>query len=110
MMKHVLLTVIVGGALAALIYKQLPPGWTVLQTIGLCLSVLGFILWTLARFQLGASFSVTAQARQLVSRGIYSRIRNPIYVFGSFVIAGVILLLGHPVALLVFVAIIPMQI
>jgi protein-S-isoprenylcysteine O-methyltransferase Ste14 len=81
-----------------------------MQIAGLVLLIAGFVLWTVARFQLGASFTVTAQARQLVSRGLYSRIRNPIYTFGSCVIAGLILLLGHPLWLLIFVAIIPLQI
>lgn len=81
-----------------------------MQTAGLVLLAVGFVLWTVARFQLGASFAVTAQARQLVSHGIYSKIRNPIYVFGSCVIAGFFLLIGHPKWLLIFVIIIPMQI
>ena len=72
--------------------------------------VFGFVLWTVARFQLGSSFAVTAQARQLVTQGIYSKIRDPIYVFGSCVIAGAILLFGRPIGLLVFVIIIPLQI
>lgn len=108
--KHIALTLLVGGALGFLIWKQLPPVWTTTQTVGLILFVVGFVLWTIARFQLGASFAVTAQARQLVSRGIYSKIRNPIYIFGSCVIAGIILLLGHPLGLLIFVIVIPMQI
>jgi protein-S-isoprenylcysteine O-methyltransferase Ste14 len=70
----------------------------------------GFVLWTIARFQLGASFAVTAQARQLVTRGIYSKIRNPIYIFGSWLIAGAFLVIGRPLWLLIFVIIIPMQI
>jgi len=69
----------------------------------------GFILWTLARFQLGNSLTVSAQAKQLVTHGLYSTIRNPIYVFGSTMIAGLILLMGRPVWLLVFVVIIPLQ-
>jgi len=70
----------------------------------------GFVLWTVAPFQLGKSLTVTAQAKQLVTRGLYSKLRNPIYVFGSCVIAGLILLLGRPVWLLVFVGLIPLQI
>jgi protein-S-isoprenylcysteine O-methyltransferase Ste14 len=81
-----------------------------MQTAGLCLSIIGFVLWTAARFQLGRSFTVSAKARHLVARGLYSRIRNPIYVFGSCVIAGFILVLGRPRWLLVFLAIIPVQI
>lgn len=81
-----------------------------MQTAGVILLAIGFPLWTVARFQLGASFAVTAQARQLVTHGIYSKIRSPIYVFGSCVIAGVFLLIGHPKYLLIFVVVIPMQI
>jgi protein-S-isoprenylcysteine O-methyltransferase Ste14 len=84
--------------------------WTALPITGLCLLMGGFILWTVARFQLGASFAVKAEARQLVTRGLYSKIRNPIYVFGSMVLAGGILLSGKPVWLLIFLLVIPLQI
>jgi protein-S-isoprenylcysteine O-methyltransferase Ste14 len=52
------------------------------------------ILLTISRIQLGDSFSVSPQAKQLVTRGgLYSRIRNPIYVFGTIVFAGPFLFL-----------------
>src|SRR5579864_93813 len=108
--RHIALTLIVGVALGLIVWTHLPSGWMPMQTAGLVLLIAGFVLWTVARFQLGVSFTVTAQARQLVSRGLYSRIRNPIYAFGSCVIAGLALLLGHPRWLLIFVVIIPLQI
>ena len=108
--KHILLTLIVSGAIAALLWQHPPVAWTALQIAGLSLLIVGFILWTVARFQLGASFAVKAEARQLVTRGLYSKIRNPIYVFGSWVLAGGILVFGKPVWLLIFVLIIPLQI
>jgi protein-S-isoprenylcysteine O-methyltransferase Ste14 len=77
--------------------------------MGIAFIVVGFVFWTIARFQLGASFAVQAEARQLVTHGLYSKIRNPIYVFGSFVVAGGILVFGRPVWLLVFVLLIPLQ-
>ena len=45
----------------------------------------------------------------MVTRGVYGKIRNPIYVFGSLYIVGYILLMGRPLWLLVFIAIIPLQ-
>jgi protein-S-isoprenylcysteine O-methyltransferase Ste14 len=41
----------------------------------------------------GKSFAVTPQAKELVTLGLYSRIRNPIYVFVDVMIFGSILAL-----------------
>jgi len=107
--KHIVLTLVVGGAIGMLLWQH-PPAWTAVTIVGMCLIVAGFILWTIARFQLGASFTVTAQAKHLVTGGLYSKIRNPIYVFGSCAVAGGILLFLPPICLLVFAIIIPLQI
>ena len=107
---NVVLTLVVGAALGIIIWEHPPANWGAMQVFGCCLLALGFVLWTTARFQLGKSLTVTAQAKQLITRGLYSRIRNPIYVFGSCVIAGLILVLARPVWLLVFLAVIPLQI
>ena len=107
---NVLLTLVVGAALGIFIWQHPPAAWGAMQAIGACLLMAGFTLWTAARFQLGRSLTVTAQAKKLVTHGLYSRIRNPIYVFGSCVIAGLILVLGRPMWLLVFLIVIPLQI
>lgn len=106
---NAVLTLIVGTALVLLVRQYARPEWNAMQIIGLALMTAGFVLWTTARFQLGKSLAVTAQAKQLVTRGLYSKIRNPIYVFGSMVIAGLILTLGRPIWLLIFLLIIPLQ-
>ncbi len=108
--RNIALTLVVGAALTALVREYFPDSWNVMQTAGLWLMIAGFILWTVARFQLGGSFTVTAQAKRLVTRGLYSKIRNPIYVFGSWVVAGLILLRGRPIWLLIFAILIPLQI
>jgi len=64
----------------------------------------------LSRYTLGRSFSVTAKATALVTWGIYSRVRNPIYVSGFIFIAGAILMIGRPEGLVLLLALIPMQI
>ena len=79
------------------------------QWFGLALALLGLAGATLARWTLGSSFSITPQARQLVTRGVYSKLRNPIYVFGTIFIAGLILIIGRPFLWIVLAASIVMQ-
>jgi len=107
---NVVLTLLVGAALGVVVWEHPPATWGAMQVVGMCLLGIGFVLWTTARFQLGRSLTVSAQAKQLVTRGLYSKIRNPIYVFGSGVIAGLILVLRRPVWLLAFLIVIPLQI
>ncbi len=73
--------------------------------IGALISVPAFILWMTARKQLGASFSVRAEARKLVTHGIYSKIRNPIYIFGGLAFVGGFVALGWYIWAAIFVAI-----
>jgi protein-S-isoprenylcysteine O-methyltransferase Ste14 len=49
------------------------------------------VLWFIARRQLGDAFAVTAQARHLVTQGLYSKIRHPVYVFGTLAFLFVVL-------------------
>ena len=62
-----------------------------------------------ARFQLGNSFSLKPEAHQLVTHGVYSKIRNPIYLFGSVLVAGLVLVLHRPILWFLLVAIVVMQ-
>src|SRR5437763_15978587 len=74
--------------------------WAPSRIIGAGMITVSAALLLTARYQLGRSFAVTAQARVLVTRGIYSRIRNPIYVFGAFLVLGVCMFFGKPYFLL----------
>jgi len=84
--------------------------WTPLRIVGVAIALPAFILFCIARVQLGGSFSVEAKATALVTTGIYSKIRNPIYVFGAIMTLGVIIWAGQPLLLLFYVILIPMQI
>jgi protein-S-isoprenylcysteine O-methyltransferase Ste14 len=86
------------------------PPWTAARIAGLVLATPCFMLLILARVQLGQAFSVQAKASALVTSGLYSRIRNPIYVFGGLAIAGFMLWANQPWLLLIFVVLIPMQV
>ncbi len=82
-----------------------PGRWT-----GLALGVVGLAGVIVARYTLGRSFSVTPQARTLVTTGIYSRIRNPIYISAEILLIGIAIMLWKLSLLLVFLVVIPMQI
>ena len=84
--------------------------WTAMRVAGVALMVPAFVLWGIAHVQLGDSFSVRAEARQLVTRGLYSRFRNPIYLFGGMGVAGFILAIERPLFLLAFLVLVPLQI
>jgi protein-S-isoprenylcysteine O-methyltransferase Ste14 len=73
--------------------------WTVQHIAGL-----------VARVQLGNAFSVKAKATTLVTTGLYSRIRNPVYFFGALMILGVIVWVSRPWMLLFYVVLIPVQV
>ncbi len=93
----------------ALVWRHEGP-WKTHQLAGLAIMLPSFFLWGLARWQLGESFSIAAKAKALVTRGLYSRIRNPVYVFGSLVIAGIFVYFGNPLLFLFFLVLIPMQV
>jgi protein-S-isoprenylcysteine O-methyltransferase Ste14 len=97
-------------AIAYLVYEFAHPPWTSMHVAGLVLMLPALILLTIARIQLGNSFSLAPRARQLVTRGIYSRIRNPIYLFGTFVFSGLFLFLERPLLLLLLVPVLILQI
>jgi protein-S-isoprenylcysteine O-methyltransferase Ste14 len=83
--------IVIGIVLAWQMWRHSPSPWIWRQIAGLGLVIVGFCFWLTAHVQLGASFSVTAQARALVTHGVYSKIRNPIYVSNVIFIAGLAL-------------------
>jgi protein-S-isoprenylcysteine O-methyltransferase Ste14 len=102
--------ILIALSMPVLAVYLLPLAWTVSRIAGLIIAVPAFILFIVARIQLGKAFSLQAKASILVTTGIYSRIRNPIYIFGGLVMAGIILCVNLPWLLLVFAVLIPMQI
>lgn len=92
------------------IFQSGPGPHGTVRWIGLLLALIGLAGVILSRYTLGNSFSVKAKATALVTSGIYSRIRNPIYVFGMIAIGGVVLMIGRPEGLVLVVVVIPLQI
>jgi protein-S-isoprenylcysteine O-methyltransferase Ste14 len=84
--------------------------WTPYRVAGLAIATPALLLLVVARLQLGRAFSIRPKASTLITTGLYSRIRNPIYVFGSVFIVGLSILIEIPWFLLILIPIIPMQI
>lgn len=78
--------------------------------IGLLIAAPAAILLIIARYQLGKSFSVSPQARQLVTHGLYSKFRNPMYLFSGLLVFSFVLALQKPILLAIFALLIPLQI
>jgi protein-S-isoprenylcysteine O-methyltransferase Ste14 len=77
--------------------------WRWQFTVGLMLIVPSFVLWAVARHQLGDAFTARAEARRLVTHGLYSRIRHPIYLFAECMAVGIIVFMRLPWLLLVWI-------
>jgi protein-S-isoprenylcysteine O-methyltransferase Ste14 len=84
--------------------------WTPWRIAGIAIALPAFVLLVISRIELGRAFSLSAKASILVTSGIYSRIRNPVYVFGSLLFLGLIIWTGRPLLLLLLVALIPLQV
>lgn len=97
-------------AVVVLVTRSTHLAWPPTRIIGACLLLLVFAWVGTARFQLGRAFSVTAQARQLVTTGLYGRIRNPIYFASPFLLIALALVLAQWWPLVLLIVIIPLQI
>lgn len=106
----IIVTILPLVAVAYLVCKFVHSPWTAWRVTGLILLVPALLFLTMARIQLGNSFSLAPKATTLVTHGIYSRVRNPVYVFGLMVLAGLFLFLGQPYLLLLLVPLIVLQI
>jgi protein-S-isoprenylcysteine O-methyltransferase Ste14 len=96
--------------LALLLWKFAAEPWPSLKIAGFVVMLLSGTLLTVARLQLGSSFSVTPQATALVTHGLYAKIRNPVYVFSAILLVGLALYLNRLPLLWFLVVLIPMQI
>jgi len=106
--RRVWLPLLVGLWAFGILYRKGPHDG--MRWLGLCLGLAGLTGIILARYTLGRSFSVVPKATALVTNGIYSRIRNPIYVSGIVCITGAFLMLRQPYLWIVLLLIITVQI
>ncbi|HZQ68135.1 MAG TPA: isoprenylcysteine carboxylmethyltransferase family protein [Terriglobales bacterium] len=96
------------GILAFIIFA--PGEWNLQRWAGVLIAIPATVLLFVARFQLGRSFAVRAEAHELVTHGIYSKIRNPIYIFSGLLLLALALTVNKPALFLMLLALVPVQI
>jgi len=101
---------IAGTCAVTVVFMRGPGPHGTARWVGLALAAIGLSGVILARWTLGQSFSIAPKARALVTNGIYSKIRNPIYVSGEIVLIGVALMLWQLSLLLFVLIVIPIQV
>jgi protein-S-isoprenylcysteine O-methyltransferase Ste14 len=99
---------VLGAVILAILYR--PQFWPPMRIAGAVLGLVSLILLLTARYQLGRSFSIQAKARELVTTGLYARIRNPIYVFGVCLVVAAALFFMRWSPLAILIVVIPMQV
>ena len=110
-MKLNLITmVVIVGMAAWLAMHASSVNWTGLKVTGAVLAAASVALLIVARLQLGASFSVSPQAKRLVTTGLYSRIRNPVYVFSALFLFGLVIVTGRWPLLALIAVLVPVQV
>ncbi len=92
------------------IFHSVPVPYGPTRLIGLLVALIGLAGVILSRYTLGRSFSIAPKATALVTSGIYSRIRNPIYISGMIFLIGIVLIVDRPKLLAVLLVLIPMQV
>jgi protein-S-isoprenylcysteine O-methyltransferase Ste14 len=96
--------------LAWIFHQSAPAPYGPMRFIGLAFALIGLAGVIASRYTLGRSFSIAPKATALVTSGIYSRIRNPIYVSGVIFLTGVVLMVERPKLLALLLVLIPMQV
>ncbi len=89
--------------------RRWPDHWTITKLCGAFILIPSEALWIAARLHLGASFSGKAEARALITDGIYTHIQNPIYLFSLLTLAGFFLFMDWKWAFLTLPPVIGLQ-
>ena len=110
-LKKVILILFVVAVLPVIVMRLLSKFPHDLMTFtGIGLIIPSFVLLIIAFYQLGDSLAVTPQAKELVTKGLYAKIRHPIYLFGMLLFLGFAVVtrnvISYAVCVIVFVNVI----
>lgn len=77
--------------------------------IGIIIAVPSLVLLLISRRNLGKSFAILPKAKSLVSTGVYSKLRHPMYYFLDMSFLGIFIMIGEPLLLILWVLFIAFQ-
>jgi protein-S-isoprenylcysteine O-methyltransferase Ste14 len=81
-----------------------------IMVAGIMIAVGAFSLACVARVQLGKAFAFTPQAKGLVTEGLYSRVKHPMYISADLAVCGIALAAQRWWILLPLLIMVPLQI
>ncbi len=87
-----------------------PHNAVVHHIVGAVITFVAFLLWFIARVQLGNAFSIGAKANYLVQTGIYSKLRHPVYYFSILAVIGIAIYVWSPLMLIPVVLLILLEV
>lgn len=108
-MKDLIMKLVGAAVLAALAVGAHSLDTNMQLAIAIVLGIPSFVLLLLSRRKLGKSFSVTPQAKQLVTTGLYAKVRHPMYLFLDLFFLAVIILADRPLLLILWGALVVFQ-
>lgn len=109
MKLNIVTLIVVALGLILLAIRSAHEPWTAIRIAAVILGLPSLVLLVVARIELGGAFSVRPKAQTLVTHGLYSRIRNPIYLFGALTIVAFFLYIRQPLGISLLAVIIPLQ-
>ncbi|MDC1205496.1 hypothetical protein N8083_01460 [Candidatus Pacebacteria bacterium] len=66
------------------------------EILGTLTTLIGYLFWFLSRYYLGKAYALLPEARYVVSDGIYSKIRHPLYISQMITLGGIIIFIENP--------------
>jgi protein-S-isoprenylcysteine O-methyltransferase Ste14 len=83
---------------------------TPIKIIGITVAEVAFVLWIIARVQLGNAFSIAPKSKFLVKKGLYSKLRHPVYYFSVMAVIGIGIFISNIYAALIVLALIILEV
>lgn len=78
--------------------------------LGVIVTAIAYSLWITARVQLGNAFTLAPSAKFLVTTGLYSKLRHPVYYFSIMALIGISIYLWQAPMIAALVALSGMEI